>query len=165
MHSPKPFLLGESGAGALAAGDGEQTEMRHGTWVATSRASGADAAPQCWRVEETRVRHRMASVTWRSLRATRASLVPRGRCERSYLYALLAYDWVLDAHGEPVLLEVNSHPAIADGTMADVPTDVYTTLVTDVLGALVLPALEGRQAAPGGFEPVEGWAVDAEGCG
>uniref|UniRef100_A0A7S4HFZ1 Tubulin--tyrosine ligase-like protein 9 n=1 Tax=Prymnesium polylepis TaxID=72548 RepID=A0A7S4HFZ1_9EUKA len=100
----------------------------------------------------------MGSLVWRSLRAARGSLVPRPRCARSHLYALLAYDWVLDARGEPVLLEVNSHPAIADGTMAAVPRDVYTTLVRDVLGALVLPALDGRPPEPGGFEPVDGWA-------
>ena len=42
----------------------------------------------------------------------------------------------------PRLLEINSHPAIGDGTMSGVPPAVYTRLVGDVLTLLVLPALD-----------------------
>jgi hypothetical protein len=94
----------------------------------------------------------------RSLDAARGALLPAARCERSTLYALMAYDVALRADGTPLLLEINSHPAINDGTMSGVKAEVYTRLVQDVLTLLVLPALEeGRPAVEGGFEAVEGW--------
>ena len=58
--------------------------------------------------------------------------------------------------GRPWLLEVNSYPALGDGTMAHVPAAVYTDLVADLVGLLVLPALDARAPpAEGGFERVE----------
>ena len=53
------------------------------------------------------------------------------------------------------LLEANSYPAIASGTMAAVPRSVYTRLVGDVLSLAVLPALGGADPpAAGGFRRV-----------
>ena len=69
---------------------------------------------------------------------------------------MLGYDVALDVALAPRLLEINSHPAIGDGTMSGVPPAVYTRLVGDVLTLLVLPALDGVQPLAGGFEPVEG---------
>lgn len=70
----------------------------------------------------------------------------------------MSADWVIDANCTPVLLEVNSHPAIGDGTMTTVRRSVYTKLVADVLDVLVLPALEGRRPQSDGFEMVEDWS-------
>ena len=75
---------------------------------------------------------------------------PAERCPRSTLYALLALDVVLDASGAPWLVEVNSHPAMGDGTMAAVRPAVYTGLVADVVALLV----DGADAAGTGFEPI-----------
>jgi hypothetical protein len=84
------------------------------------------------------------------------------RCDASTLYSVLACDVALDAAGTPVLLEVNSHCAIADGTMAAVPTAVYTRLVADVTSLLVLPALrEAQGAAP---SPAQGAAPSPAPC-
>ena len=55
-----------------------------------------------------------------------------------------------------LLLEANSYPAVASGTMAAVPRSVYTRLVGDLLSLVVLPALDSTgeragQGAAGGF--------------
>lgn len=55
-----------------------------------------------------------------------------------------------------LLLEANSYPAIASGTMAAVPRDVYTRLIGDLLTLVVLPALgsggeRAGEGAAGGF--------------
>ena len=56
-----------------------------------------------------------------------------------------------------LLLEANSYPAIASGTMAAVPRGVYTRLIGDLLSLVVLPALGGGsserpgEGAAGGF--------------
>ena len=90
------------------------------------------------------------------LAAAAPALTPEPRCEASTLYSVLACDLALDATGEPKLLEVNSHCAIADGTMSTVATEVYTRLVSDVTSLLVLPAIdEEATPQPGGFEPLE----------
>ncbi|EFN55580.1 hypothetical protein CHLNCDRAFT_57891 [Chlorella variabilis] len=46
-----------------------------------------------------------------------------------------------------LLLEANSYPAIASGTMAAVPRAVYTRLMADLLSLVVLPGLRRAQAA------------------
>ena len=102
--------------------------------------------------DEARLRAALRDLVGRSLSAARASLVPPDaqRCERSTLYALMGYDVALDAAGRPMLLEVNSHPAIGDGTMAAVDKGVYTRLVTDVVRLIVLPALRREEGRPAG---------------
>lgn len=88
----------------------------------------------------------------RMLAAAAPELIPVPRCQRATLYTLLGLDVALSNRGAPMLLEVNSHPAIADGTMSGVPTAVYTRLVQDVLSLLVLPALDGVEPRAGGFD-------------
>ena len=61
----------------------------------------------------------------------------------------MAFDLALDAHGEAWLLEVNSHCALGDGTMSAVDSQVYEGLVSDVVGLLVVPALEVHAAREG----------------
>lgn len=87
---------------------------------------------------------RLKGLVGSCLRAAAPALFPSVRCEVSTLYSVLACDVALDARGMPFLLEVNSHCAIADGTMAAVPKAVYTRLVADVTSLLVLPALRER---------------------
>ena len=118
---------------------------------------GADSWFEAERALQTR--RQMSEIVSRTLRATAPTLFPTARCTRSHLYAVLAFDWAVDTAGGLCLLEVNSHPAIGDGTMSHVPTRVYTRLVTDVLSLLVLPALEGCEAQPGGFKPID-WDVE-----
>ena len=95
---------------------------------------------------------RLCALARRCLAASAAELLPppAERCPRSTLYALLALDIVLDASGAPWLVEVNSHPAMGDGTMAAVRPAVYTGLVADVVALLV----DGADAAGTGFEPI-----------
>lgn len=54
--------------------------------------------------------------------------------------------------GQLNLLEVNAFPAICSGTMTDVPAQVYTRLVRDIITLAVLPALGAQSPEPGGFE-------------
>lgn len=75
----------------------------------------------------------------RTLTAAQFLLLPSPRCPESTLYSVLAFDVALDAHGVPWLLEVNSHCALGDGTMAAVDASVYDRLVAHVLALLVLP--------------------------
>ena len=96
---------------------------------------------------------RVVSLTARCLRAVRADLLPAARCPRSTLYSLLAFDLALDASGTPWLLEINSHCALGDGTMASVEPAVYTRLVSDVVDRIVLPT-------PGVAEPIAPPAAD-----
>ena len=69
------------------------------------------------------------------------------------LYQLYGLDLMVDRSGTVVLLECNSFPAMASGTMAAVPTCVYTRLVEDLLTAMVLPKVTAGIARPrlGGF--------------
>ena len=85
------------------------------------------------------------------LRAAQEQLLPEPRCRCATLFSVLGFDVALDSAGSPFLLEVNSYPAIADGTMSAVPKSVYTRLVRDVVTLLVLPALDGMEPLDGGF--------------
>lgn len=67
------------------------------------------------------------------------------------LCQVFGLDVVADADGRAWLLEVNSYPAIASGTMTHVDTQVYNTLVRDVLRLAVLPRLDGEAPNLGGF--------------
>lgn len=67
------------------------------------------------------------------------------------LYHLFGFDCMVDAVGKVVLLEVNSYPAIASGTMSAVDPGVYSRLVRDMATLLVLPLTDGIKAEPGGF--------------
>jgi hypothetical protein len=67
------------------------------------------------------------------------------------LYHLFGFDCVLDAAGQLLLLEVNSYPAVASGTMSAVDPAVYTRLLRDSVNLLVLPLTDGVEPAPGGF--------------
>ena len=104
----------------------------------------------------------LPSLVYELLRAAAAELLPppdAPRDEGSLLYSLLGLDLVVDRSGRLVLLEANSHPAIADGTMAAVPRSVYDNLVGGVLRLLVLPHLEDRAPDASGWERVkDGWA-------
>lgn len=85
-------------------------------------------------------------------RAPRAPYAPRG----AELCQVFGCDVGTDASGRPWLIEVNSYPAIASGTMDKVDPQVYTSLVRDVALLVVLPSIEaaaGRPRAPvdGGF--------------
>ena len=53
------------------------------------------------------------------------------------------------------LLEVNSYPAIASGTMRAVDTHVYTELVRDVVSLVVLPAISNTEPHAGSFLPCD----------
>jgi hypothetical protein len=103
---------------------------------------------------------RLLELITRCLASCLCELLPPSRCSTSTLYSLMAFDLALDANGRPFVLEVNSHPAIGDGSMSAVDTGVYTRLVADVTSLLVLPAAvdvdvaSGRAATgtTGGFE-------------
>ena len=104
---------------------------------------------------------RLIALTSRCLAAVRDDLLPMSRCSQSTLYSVLAFDLALDAAGTPWLLEVNSHCALGDGTMAAVEPEVYTRLVADAVGLVVLPALRDLDGAPDGAPvmPVAGGFV------
>ena len=53
------------------------------------------------------------------------------------------------------LLEVNSHPAQGSGTMAKVDKALFARLFGDMLGAFILPALDGAAPRLGGFGELE----------
>lgn len=105
---------------------------------------------------------RLRRVVAHCLSAAHTALVPPAaeRCQRSTLFSVLACDVTLSADGAPWLLEVNSHCALGDGTMAAVDPEVYTRLVRDVASLLVLPALDPKaEPSPGGFEALDGFFV------
>jgi hypothetical protein len=72
------------------------------------------------------------------------------------LYVLLGLDLAADAAGRLWLLEVNTHPALASGTMSAAPQEVYDRLAADLL----LPLGLADEGCEGGGE-----GDDAEGCG
>ena len=111
-----------------------------------------------WASPPGRIAVKIRELVEMSLAATSPELVPMECAPGATLYGVYAYDIALDSQGAPKLLEINSHPAIADGTMAAVPSSVYTRLVTDVLSLVVLPALDGCERKTGGFEQLQvGW--------
>ena len=67
-----------------------------------------------------------------------AAVAPETTC-----FALLGLDWLLQAKGNDdtrprvKLCEINSHPALGWGTMAKVPSKVYTDLVQQTLDLLI----------------------------
>ena len=50
-----------------------------------------------------------------------------------------------------VLMEVNANPAIASGTMYNVPKEVYHQLLLDVLKIVILPVTNGAMKDTGNF--------------
>lgn len=89
----------------------------------------------------------------RTLSAVAQALVPPVVSEDcAVLYHLFGLDCVVeDASGRVVLLEVNSYPAIASGTMSAVASVVYTRLLEDLVRLIVLPVADGVPAQAGGF--------------
>jgi hypothetical protein len=71
------------------------------------------------------------------------------------LYHLFGFDCMVNTAGQVVLLEVNSYPAIASGTMCGVDVNVYTRLIGDLVRLLVLPVADGVAPEPGGFVEVK----------
>jgi len=69
----------------------------------------------------------------------------------SYLYHLFGYDFIIRDDGIVVLLEVNSYPALGNGTMSKVPKFIFEEILKDFLNLTVLPITEGIDAACGGF--------------
>uniref|UniRef100_A0A0G4HR11 Tubulin--tyrosine ligase n=1 Tax=Chromera velia CCMP2878 TaxID=1169474 RepID=A0A0G4HR11_9ALVE len=66
---------------------------------------------------------------------------------RPVLYQLMGLDFVIDEKGRVVLLEVNTYPALGDGTMSAVPTGVYRSLLDDFI-VLVLGLAALSETAP-----------------
>lgn len=97
----------------------------------------------------------LCSAACASLRAGAAGgLLPADPDPAATFYQLFGYDFAVDPGGRAWLLEVNAYPAIASGTMRLVDGGVYTGLVGDLLGLVVLPATDGTPPAPGGFVEV-----------
>mmetsp|Transcript_17975 Transcript_17975/g.27827 ORF Transcript_17975/g.27827 Transcript_17975/m.27827 type:complete len:133 (-) Transcript_17975:1238-1636(-) len=68
------------------------------------------------------------------------------------IYHLFGFDVICDAEDQVWLLEVNSYPAIASGTMTGVPTRVYNRLISDLVAKVVLPSSDGhKDDSRGGF--------------
>jgi hypothetical protein len=86
-----------------------------------------------------------------SIHAVSDQLLPTKVHPGVVLYHLFGFDCMADAAGQVVLLEVNSYPAIASGTMSKVDVAVYNRLVGDLVRLLVLPVADGVAAEPGGF--------------
>lgn len=82
--------------------------------------------------------------------AVSPALVPAEVRPEARLYHLFGVDCMVTASGQAVLLEVNSYPAIASGTMSVVPHDVYTRLIGDMVRLLVLPFLSTEKPPCGG---------------
>jgi len=75
--------------------------------------------------------------------------VPRGPLApaNAELCSVFGLDIVTDSSGQAWLIEVNSYPAIASGTMAGVDPVIYTELVRDLLKLVVLPCLDSSTPA------------------
>ena len=65
-----------------------------------------------------------------------SSLAPATTC-----FGLFGNDWILNSQGNLQLCEINSHPALGWGTMAQVDDTVYDDLVLQTLTIL----LDGHQ--------------------
>jgi hypothetical protein len=75
-----------------------------------------------------------------------------GACHASpFFYQLFGFDILQDASGRCFLLECNSYPAIASGTMQATDPRVYTTLMGDLLKLVVSPICDGSRPVLGGF--------------
>ena len=72
-----------------------------------------------------------------------------GESRHPVMLQLFGFDFAIDALERVFLLEVNSHPAIASGSMAHVQTERFTALIRDLLSAVVLPVLDEGHALTG----------------
>ena len=68
-----------------------------------------------------------------------------------HYYHLFGYDFMVTKDAKLVLLEVNANPAIASGTMSNVPKEVYHQLLLDVLKIVVFPVTNGATKETGNF--------------
>ena len=66
-------------------------------------------------------------------------------------YHLFGYDFMVTSDYKVMLLEINANPAIASGTMVDVPNEIYHQLMLDVLKLVVLPITNGEIKETGNF--------------
>lgn len=91
---------------------------------------------------------------------------PRGPYtpEGSELCQIFGLDIIADEGGRLWLLEVNSYPAIASGTMDHVDCGVYTALVRDVFQLVVLPRVDGRKVEQGNFVRLDVESLVCEGA-
>ena len=64
---------------------------------------------------------------------------------------MFGYDFMVTKDSKLVLLEINANPAIASGTMANVPKEIYHQLLIDVLKIVVLPVTNGVKIDTGDF--------------
>jgi hypothetical protein len=93
----------------------------------------------------------------RHVLAAQLPLASRSNATQSgVLYALFGLDFAIDVCGRAMLLEVNAFPAIRTGSMKAVSNDVFSRLVSDLLGLLVLPEIHDSQICKkGGFLDLE----------
>eukprot|EP00959_Pyramimonas_sp_CCMP1952_P332558 6963846-Pyramimonas_sp.AAC.1 len=95
-------------------------------------------------INKTQVFHRNAQ--------TAAGWSERAAPEKATtLYCLFGFDVMVDGRGRAVLIECNAFPALASGTMREVPPAVYTELVCDTVRTAVLPVTDGLPPELGGY--------------
>lgn len=54
---------------------------------------------------------------------------------------MLAVDLIESDNGDMLVLEVNSYPAFANGTMAAVPHELYDLLLTELFRHVIAPVI------------------------
>ena len=67
---------------------------------------------------------------------------------------IFGFDFIIDASGKVVLLEVNSYPAIGNGSMSAVDPSLFSALLRDIFHLAVFPVLDGAEPKPGDFLPL-----------
>jgi len=136
-----------------AAGNGQGSEMSDGPGDAPlvvplvtrpSLAASAEALPMwdAW-LPKLRAAAREALASHPALEGTRS---PGDECT---LYALLECVWLLDASGEPWLVDLRAAPNLFP--FSNVDRHVKETLVKDVYGILIAPTVEEAAAEAGSF--------------
>ena len=73
----------------------------------------------------------------------------RGDPGKPVMLQLFGFDFAIDSLERVFLLEVNSHPAIASGSMAHVQTGRFTALINNLMSVVILPVLGEGSALTG----------------
>jgi len=79
--------------------------------------------------------------------------------EKLHLYHLFGYDFIVQNDLKVKLLEINSYPALGNGTMNDVPRNIFKNILLDLINLVVLPVTHKVSFENGGFDRVDDYII------
>jgi len=91
-------------------------------------------------------------IAYESISIIQSSLIS---IENTKLFHLFGYDFIVDKNEKVILLEINSYPALGNGTMNKVPKQIFEEMLIDFVNLAVLPVTDNKEKQIGRFVKTE----------